>query len=259
MKIPRKRLSVDFWEPVYSMVVHSAKKQGRSGSYVVNKTLETILSLTPDIRKELALFCNEQYVDSCRRGGFDEQESRKWRSLKELFELESISLADRNMTTIPIKDGIVTFPSDWVILDVGNSVECMYAGVVEIKNDEKYTRDGKSLPHMLFYCNYKYANDYPNSLKNDIYSAIKRLYPEFSRIIQDEPTIEEYYSVNYKTKEGRAKGKELASRPAVGLFALPEYLDPIYWNSSSPNFEPVLGAMVVRSDTRSKAPYNIYG
>lgn len=259
MKIPRKRLSVDFWETVYAMVVHSAKRQGRSSSYVVNKILETVLSLTPDMRKRLACFCNEQYVDSNRIGGFNEQESEKWRSLKEMFELESVSLSNENMKAMPIKDGIVTFPDDWVVLDVGNPSECMYAGVVEIKNDEKYTENREPLPHMLFYCSYKYSNEYTQQLKNDIYTAIEQLYPIFSRIVQDEPTLEEYYSANFRTKEGRAKARELASRPAVGLFALPEYLDPIYWNSSSPNFEPVMGAMVIRNNARSRIPYSIYG
>ena len=72
------------------------------------------------------------------------------------------------MKKVFLKEGYVIFPEDWIILpDIYDSPDkCLYAGVVESRNSEKY-----KIPHFVFFSNYRYGADYPTDLDDKVLSV----------------------------------------------------------------------------------------
>ena len=144
-------------------------------------------------------------------------------------------LAESVFRKIKLKDGYVKVPQYWIILgDPQKAMESRYAGVVEVKNGHRF-----DAPHFVFFSNIKYAEDYPDEMKNEILEQCVKEVPRFQEIIERCEYLKKYAS-NRQDDEGYMKG------PEIGFFNIFEENDP----SLREDYIPPYACMIVRDDGR---------
>ncbi len=149
------------------------------------------------------------------------------------------------MRKINLKQGYVIIPDkkDWIILDnYSKPEEKMYVGVVETRQpiDGKKTYDAK---HYVFFCDYKYGNEYTDEMEEEIFAACIEKDPEFKTIL--DAKVEPKYNGKHLLKN-MINIEEYKAAPIPGLFNIVEKGDPNYWTKEESNYEPPFGAMIIR-------------
>lgn len=242
----KKKVSIDFTEPAYALLVSRAKSEGKSNSSLVNCLISLFFRLSPDVAKKIGAFCYSQYIQEKdlleNLAGFERDEAQKkasqFEKLATFFGYDtSSSEADTSMRITFLKDGYVTYPKDWILLgDIfGPADTCMYAGVVESRNAEKL-----GIPHFIFFCDVKYARDYTDDMETCIYDACAKAYPDFKKFYNSQvtaPDLNDPKSID-----------EWKAAPYFSLFHLVEKGDPLYWHEAGPDYSPPYGAMIIRDD-----------
>lgn len=233
-----------------------ADKMGSNLSNVINYMLRIMLAASPEVKRSLANFCNAQREELKAKAegmsAFEKQDmlktQREYQDLAYFFSVGLDASQTRGadpMRKVYLKEGYVLIPSDpdWILLDnFKDPKECMYAGVVEIRQplDGSKTYDAK---HYVFCCNYRYGNEYPSEMDDEVYSAACEKDPAFKDILNA------VVPAKYNGKEcfaNMVNVKEYSAAPTPGLFHIVEQGDPIYWNKLDPDFEPPYGCMIVR-------------
>lgn len=242
----KKKVSIDFSLPEYDLLSRQAKAKGQSNSYIINELVGTFIPVVPEIKKELATYCANKYLECIselqRLSGYESQDiaivASQWKTLENYFHVNVENLPNQNMKKIQLKDGYCIVPKDFVVLgDIcGRPEECLYAGVVESRNSKTY-----GIPQFLFFCNVKYAREYTDELEAKVYKECEKVFPEFKK----------YYNMQIDLKPEEEnnlyKIAEWDKAPRFGMFHLVEKGDPVYWNSLNPNYNPPYGAMIVRT------------
>lgn len=242
--IGKKKVSIDFSEPEYKLMVEKAKKEGKSNSAVINSLVSLILRLSPDVADMIGSYCYEEYQKETakleQQSGYERNETQKradqFYTVSSYFGIDRDSYKKKTgMCFTFLKNGYVTYPKDWIILEnvFGPTDDCMYAGCVECRNAGKY-----NIPHFIFFCNQKYANEYSDEMVEKIYAACARAYPEFKKLFNMQVP-----NPNLKSQESLKKWNDA---PCFGIFHIIEKDDPLYWHNGQPNYKPPYGAMIVR-------------
>ncbi len=153
------------------------------------------------------------------------------------------------MKRVMLKDGYLIIPKDFIVLQdtVDAAEKCLYAGVVESRNHEKY-----GIPHFVFFSNYKYGKEFDDELHTKVYEACAKAYPEFKKYFNMQVDIPQQKggAEKWQDPEFLARMEKWDQAPCFGLFAIVEKGDPLYWNSIHPNYEPPYGAMIVRNSKK---------
>lgn len=242
----KKKVSIDFSQHSYNLLTEHARTTKKSNSAIINDLCQAILPLSDNILKKFGKFCDENLTEAIEehqsKTGFEALETAKelaqWIALSKFFPYEEENT--RKMKRFRLKEGYCIVPQDYIVLDniFGPPEECMYAGVVESRNSEKY-----GIPHFLFFCNTKYANYYTDEMEATIYAACAKKFPDFNK----------YYDMQkdlpLKEAQDQEKVKEWMSLPFFGLFHIVEKGDPLYWNPVTPDYIPPDGAMIIRPTT----------
>lgn len=232
-----------------------SEKLGTSYSRVMNYMLRIFLAMKPDIKSELAEFCNSKMEEITQNmeimSEFEKQEAKqKMIQYQELsyFFMEGQKpdvKKESGMRKIYLKEGYVLIPDseDWVILDnYSKPTDCMYAGVVETREP----LDGKkkyNAKHFVYFTDYKYGRDYPSDLEDAIFAACCKKDASFKDILNA------VVKPIYEGKEVVANMKNLdeyKAAPCPGLFHIVEQGDPMYWNDADPDYAPPYGSMIIR-------------
>ena len=239
----KKKVSIDFGEPEYSLLTEQAKREGKSNSSIVNKLIDLFLRISPDVAEKVGSFCHDQYLKEQttleKLSGFERNEVQKrmdqYEKLSAYFGYDANAEADPGMKISFLKEGYVQYPKDWIVLpDVfGSADSCMYAGVVESRNSEKF-----GIPHFVFFSNKKYGKDYTDEMHAKIYEACARAWPDFGKYYNMQIPARNTTDIEYVKKWDAA--------PCFGLFHIVEKGDPMYWTDSSPDYKPPFGAMIIR-------------
>lgn len=240
----KKKVSIDFLEPEYALLTEQAKREGKSNSFIVNGLINLFLRLSPEVGSKIGKFCYEQYLKEKENleklSGFERDEAQKrmeqYEKLSAYFGYNTKAEADPGMKITFLKDGYVQYPKDWIVLqDVfGPADSCMYAGVVESRNSEKY-----GIPHFIFFSNTKYGKDYTDEMHTKIYDACSKAWPDFGKYFNMQVPARYTTDMEYVKKWDAA--------PCFGLFHIVEKGDPMYWTDSSPDYKPPFGAMIIRN------------
>ena len=146
------------------------------------------------------------------------------------------------MRKVYLKEGYVLIPENWIILDnFSTPSDCMYAGVVETREplDRKKKYNAK---HYVYFCDYKYGNEYPSNFDAAIYAACCEKDESFNEILND--VVIPAYTGN-ATVENMTNLAEYLAAPCPGLFHIVEQGDPMYWNMD-PNYTAPYGAVIIR-------------
>ena len=246
MNTKKKKISIDFLLPEYSLLSRQAKANGQSNSCIINELVGTFLPLVPELKKYLECISELQ-----RLSGYESQDiaivASQWKTLENYFHVNVENLPNTNMKKIQLKDGYCIVPKDFVILgDIfGRPEECLYAGVVESRNSKTY-----GIPQFLFFCNTKYAREYTDELEAKVYKECEKVFPEFKKLYN--------MQIDLKPEEENDENRiaEWDKAPRFGMFHLVEKGDPVYWNSLNPNYNPPYGAMIVRTQPVMDKEYN---
>lgn len=231
-----------------------SEKMGSSYSRVVNYMLRIFLAMKPDIKSELAEFCNQKMEEISENmeimSEFEKQEAKqKMIQYQELsfFFMEGQKPAVKKtsgMRKVFLKEGYVLIPEDWVILDnFSTASDCMYAGVVETREP----LDGKkkyNAKHYVYFCDYKYGNEYPSDFEDAVYAACCEKDASFKDVMNAVVTP------IYNGKAVVANMTNLAeykAAPCPGMFHIVEQGDPMYWNEVEPDYKPPFGAVIIRN------------
>ena len=231
-----------------------SEKMGSSYSRVVNYMLRIFLAMKPDIKSELAEFCNQKMEEISENmeimSEFEKQEAKQkmiqYQELSFFFmEGQKPSVKKTSgMRKVFLKEGYVLIPEDWVILDnFSTASDCMYAGVVETREP----LDGKkkyNAKHYVYFCNYKYGNEYPSDFEDAVYAACCEKDASFKDVMNAVVTP------IYNGKAVVANMTNLAeykAAPCPGTFHIVEQGDPIYWNEVEPDYKPPFGAVIIRN------------
>lgn len=242
----KKKVSIDFTEPDYSLLVPRAKEKGKSTSTIVNGLISLFFRISPDVAKKIGSFCYSQYMQEKELletlSGFERDEAQKrtnqYERLASFFGYDTPSEVDDYMRITFLKKGYAVYPKNWIVLDTvfGPADSCMYAGVVESLNSEKF-----GIPHFIFFSNVKYADNYSADMEARIYEACAKAYPDFNKFYDSQvpdPDLNDPKSID-----------EWTAAPCFRLFHLVELGDPQYWHETNPDYRPPYGAMIVRDDS----------
>lgn len=242
----KKKVSIDFTEPEYTLLTEQGKKEGKSNSFIINKLIGIFLRLSPDVAKKVGYFCHEQYLAEQskleRLFGFERDDTQRkadqFSTLSSYFGYDEKSEENPGMKRTYLRDGYVIYPNDWIVLNdvFGPADSCSYAGVVESRNSSEY-----GIPHFIFFSNAKYGRDYTDDMTDKIYEACAEAYPDFKKYWNLQlpiPDLNDEKAVDAWKKA-----------PEFSVFHIPVKGDPIGWPRE--DYKPPFGAMIIR-DTYEK-------
>ena len=223
------------------------RETGMKYGATLNALIQTFCDLPYDVSADLFDFCKLKvqllYETMDSAGEYEAQEllDKADRYLSILRFLNhgipvKVTPIERKpaMRTVPIKDGVVTFPSDWIIVNPEESALCSFAGVVECRNSEKF-----GIPHFLFFNNAASGKDYSEEELSRVDQLCAELSPEFASALQNQVSLK-------KKKKNPGKYlniEEHLSSPFIGHFAL--YVK----DDASKTGNPPYGAMIIRNQT----------
>lgn len=149
--------------------------------------------------------------------------------------------SENNTKNISLKEGYLSFPEDWIILDeFNNPANCLYAGVVATR----YPLDGtgKITPKIfVFFTNHRYAKDYPEEMESIIYDECVKKDPGFRKILDQRVT-----PVYDENKHTLLNQEEYMSAYEPGLFHIDTQEDVAAWEKIFPDYCPPYGAVIIR-------------
>ena len=133
-----------------------------------------------------------------------------------------------------IKNGVVVYPEDWIVVNREVAPERRYAGVVECRD-----ADGIRIPHFLFFTNRQYAREYTEQEIAQINRLCAHASQIFARVqeMQVKPVPDPDHPGRYLNE------KEYLDAPQIGYFALYEQGDPAYPS----DYDPPYGAKIIRN------------
>lgn len=234
IKLSKKKVSIDFSEKAYQLLIEYTQKLGVSNSALINFLIENFLSMDDEEKRQWTKFCSEilnkeKDVSVSISNDFEmkkrSQKVERYSNLLYLLATRDRTNVLENMERIDIEDGYVIFPNDWIVIDYRKPEECKYVGVVSIRNGEKY-----NVPIFLFFSDVK-INALTEGDEDDIRMWCRKKYPDFAKIESQQVT-----------PAYNAQGKMLNfdfwdKAPTIGIF-------PIFEYGKDTNYP--YGAMIIR-------------
>lgn len=206
-----------------------------------NMLVKTICRMAPKIRESFIDFCiakcdeiNNQIV------GAGENEAKILNAEKNQY-LEIAQLlndgipvsydnTDPCLRKIPVKNGLLVIPKEWILLNQEDAENCLYAVVVECRNAAKY-----KIPHFVYFSLRKYdvsMSDYINELCCE-------KWPGFHDVIKAQVTL----IPDPEHKGEYLNAQEHLASPVIGYFDILATDDELF------DDDPPYGAVIVRTNT----------
>ncbi len=222
IKGPKKRTTLDLTPENYKILTSISDKFGITFGEAVGILIKLFISLPAVCRKDLLFFTRNQLrqrllLDS-KTGALEAGESERaihdYQTISYFFESGILPISDNskaNMQRRYLKEGYIEYPADWIFLPdvLGKAEECMYAGVIETRNGNKY-----SVPHFIFASPHKHGYMYTDADKNAIFDAAIKAWPEFRKILNMQVDAE------YGENGLISNEKEFMEAPYAGIFAV---------------------------------------
>lgn len=232
----KKKLSIDFNITNYDIMQKFGHHHNLTNSATVNYLISLFLQLSPTIKKRFAQSTFKSIQD-LKKAYISCQEYKKLEIEKEIETLTDLLMfftdgkgyveeEKESMIKVDIKHGYVIFPKNWIVIDLQNSCNCAYVGVIEMKNSDAY-----NAPHILFFSPIP-IGEIDSNFKENLFVKCEKEYPDFRRIRAMQ--IEPVYGENNEILNGDLWMKA----PIIGIFAIPTYGE---------DYEFPAGAMIVRT------------
>jgi len=241
------KLTIDLTERNRDILEQIKATQRSPYGNTINTLIEIFCNVPESVKKELIGFIKPQLKELYRQmdgaGDFNFGElSEKTQSYMDIATFlndgKRISASEidacNSMKKIPIKNGYLICPNDYIIVNPEQAEKCEYAGVVECRNSSKY-----GIPHLLFFCNHKYGREYDHYFEEHIMKLCCKAYPRFAEIMDMQVT-----PIDDPEHPGRQlNAKEWMEAPTIGMFAIYVQDDPTYGR----NYEPPHGTRIIRT------------
>ncbi|MCM1171703.1 MAG: hypothetical protein NC393_06195 [Clostridium sp.] len=214
---------------------------------MLNKILSTFCRMPSSIRKVIEKACVAEYKKLSNQ--IEQTEDAFYKAPLKLdrdfyadilnlinkgrYEFLEGEITEKNaMVKVKLAEGYLIIPADWIIVNPESAESCRYAAVLECRNSAKY-----GIPHFIYFNNFKYANEYTDTMEKDFYTLCREKWPKFAK-------IEELSEENQLVADPNNKGEYLnveahLKAPIIGLFSIKEQDENLY-------NEPPYGAMIVR-------------
>lgn len=214
---------------------------------MINKIIGTFCRMPKKIRKVIEKACLAEYNRLTEELAHIEEKFHRKPLEQELeFYLEILRLInggiykitdeteEPTMKKIKLADGYLIIPSDWIVVNPEQAENCHYAAVLECMHSDQY-----GVPHFIYLNNYKYGNEFTDSMKEDFFSLCCKEWPRFKE-------IEEINEKNQLIPDPNNKGEYLnleehLAAPVIGLFSIEE-------KGENPIERMPYGAMIIRNE-----------
>ncbi len=122
---------------------------------------------------------------------------------------------------IPVKDGLLVIPSDWIDVNPDEALNYKYVAVLECRNADKF-----GIPHFIMHCQFKYGKDYPDDFEKQFIEACYKAWPDFKKKVIDKQVT----AIPNENGMGYLNETEYLESPTIGIFHIweegDEHLDP---------------------------------
>lgn len=145
------------------------------------------------------------------------------------------------MKNIPLADGYLVIPADWVIVNEEQARNSHYAAVLECAGSIESKIPHFIIPHFIYLFDGVDTHDFSSSKEKDFYTKCLEKCPEF-KVVMDESKSDRLIhnpdgTVQYPSI------KDFSKKAKVGIFFIGDAGD-------YPSGEPPYGAVIVRSNIR---------
>lgn len=218
----KKRTTLDLTPENYTILSGIASKYDITFGEAVGLLIRLFISMPGICRKDLLFFSRNQLrqilmldnMTGAMEAGENERAIHDYQTISYFFESGILPLSDNskaNMDRIYLKYGYVEHPADWIHLPdvLGKDEECMYAGVIETRNGNKY-----GVPHFVFASPYKHGREYTDADERKVFDAAIKAWPQFKEILNKH--VKAVYGENGLIENE----KEYMEAPYSGIFAI---------------------------------------
>lgn len=225
-----------------------AEKRSPYGT-TINELIDIFCDVPDSVKKELLDFIKPKIRDLYRQmdaaGEFGFKEiSEKTQSYMDIAKFlndgKSFSINEIDSVTtmqkIPMYDGFLICPDNYLIANPEQAENMSYACVVECRNADKY-----GTPHIVIFSNFESVNQYDKIYEESIHRMCCRVYPEFEEILELQVK-----PIDDPDNPGMIlNSDEWMKAPNIGLFDVYIEGDPKYGFG----YEPAGGTRIIRTKT----------
>lgn len=223
-------------------------KEGWKLGQTVNTLISTFGLLPDSIKSDLLLHVKEKLRELIDQ--MDQAGPHELGALSELMEKylqiaaylndgKEISLdaikKEQMLCKIPIKNGILIAPKNYVLVNPDESLDFEYACILECRNHERY-----QLPVYLICCDKKYGSTYDDDYRTMLIQKVIQHDPNFRSIVDMQ--VEPLHDPEHPCKLLNQNAYQAA--PTIGLFSVYEHGDPAYPSG----YKPPAGVEIIRSN-----------
>lgn len=255
MKKPK--LSFDITDENREILEKIKKEHGTAYGNILNALTQTFADIPHDVKKELTVFVRARIRTISREMGTSGkfrcselavnrdayEKMAKYLGVEDkILQKDKRAVAD--MKSIPIKNGILICPGDYIVVNPEEASACMYAGVVECRNSDKFGEKhfGEKIPHFIYFCNKKYGNEYDEDLFQWVNQLCINAWPYFKEVIGAQ--VDPIYDPDNPKRLINAS--EWVDAPTIGYFAVYEHGDEMY----GADYQPPEGVRIIRKKKR---------
>lgn len=248
----KKRTTLDLTPENYTILSGIASKFEISFGEAVGLLIRLFISMPAICRKDLLSFSRNQLrqilmidnLTGAMEAGENERAIHDYQTISYFFESGILPLSESNkvnMDRIYLKNGYVEYPSNWIHLPdvLGKDSECMYAGVIETRNGNKY-----GVPHFVFASPHKHGREYTNADERKVFDAAIKAWPQFKEILNKH--VKAVYGENGLI----INEKEYMEAPYSAIFAV--YAEDDIEMKMFHHGEPPYGTKIVREGKEEK-------
>lgn len=232
--LPTYKLYVTLDQDVKDILDTLANNYGLKYTKLINYLLRNVGAPSADVQTAITGFFLQK-IDAINNkltvaGEFEKSAlTRQKREYAELYRIfnAGIALPETNrqdMHICQLKDGdLVTFPSDWLVLNPDEALSCSYATVIECSGIPTF-------PHVIFFAK---TNDFSDDVKKSIIKECSIEWPDLATIFSGQM----HFCAPIGPVDCHKFSFEAADFNFHALYAQGEY---------PPNYEPPYGACIIR-------------
>lgn len=187
----QNKLSVDLTEKNKETLERVNEQTKIPYGSIINGIIESFFDMPDDMyeifRKFIITKIRNIHIMMEGAGCFEEQrllkEKKYYTRIADYLDIDYEIIGDKkdvySMKTIPMNNGLLICPNNWIIVNPEKAEESSYASVIECRNADKF-----GIPHLLIFSNYESVKDYDEMYKNEIFKMCCKVYPKFDDILK---------------------------------------------------------------------------
>lgn len=245
------KLTIDLTEKNRETLDKIKTDQRSSYGTTINELIEVFFNTPESVKKELVEFIIQKLkqlykqMDTTDDFNFKEisEKTQAYINIAALFNNRKSLSANEidsavTLRKIPMKNGFLICPEEWIIVNPEEAKDSEYACVLECRNSSKY-----GIPHFLIFSNCETVKSYSQLYEESIYRKCCSAYPKFSEILEMQVT-----PIDDPDNPGLILNTdEWIGAPNIGLFDVYIQDDPKYGIKYNPPF----GARIVITNTNN--------